>query len=360
MTSVSENSSATGKGRILAVDDTPESLKLLTDILTEEGYQVRSAINGELAFYSAVAKPPELVLLDIRMPGIDGFEVCRRFKAHPKICETPIIFVSASSDTDDKVLGFGLGAVDFVAKPFQQAELLARVRTHLELGRLRNTLEALVNERTEELLKSENKLRATLVDFVASIAATIEMRDPYTAGHQRRVASLAVAIARKMGFPEDKVESIGLASLVHDCGKLRVPTEILCNPGRLSEIESKFVQMHPEIGYEILKTIDFPWPLAQMVLQHHERPDGSGYPHGLKAGQILPEASVISVADVAEAMISHRPYRAALGLELAMAEIKAGRGTHFAPDAADACLQLLSEHGISLLTRGVELTGRAG
>jgi putative nucleotidyltransferase with HDIG domain len=333
----------TNKGRILAVDDTPASLKLLSDILNEEGYEVRAAINGELALRAATNNPPELVLLDIRMPGMDGFEVCRQLKAHPKTCGVPVIFVSAISETGEKVQGFELGAVDFVTKPYQREELLARVRTHLEVNRLRNHLEELVEERTRELKDS-------LLDFVTAIAATIEVRDPYTAGHQRRVAHLATAIAKELRLTEDQIVGLKLASVVHDIGKIRVPAEILSKPGRLDELEFNLIKRHPVTGHEILKSINFPWPIAEAVLQHHERLDGSGYPSGLKGEEILYEAKIVAVADVVEAMVSHRPYRAGLGVDAAMEEITANKGTRYDPLVVDVCLKLFREQNYTFPT----------
>lgn len=329
------------KGRILAVDDTPASLKLLSDILNEQGYEVRAAINGELALHSAINNPPELVLLDIRMPGMDGFEVCRQLKAHPKTCDIPVIFVSAVSETGEKVQGFELGAVDFVTKPYQREELLARVRTHLEVDRLRNHLEELVQERTREL-------RDNLLDFVTAIGATIEVRDPYTAGHQRRVAHLATAIARELQLTENQIIGLRLASVVHDIGKIKVPAEILSKPGRLDEIEFDLIKRHPVTGHEILKSINFPWPIAEAVLQHHERLDGSGYPSGLKDEEILPEAKIVAVADVVEAMVSHRPYRAGLGVDAAMEEITRNRGVIYDALVVDVCVKLFREQGYTL------------
>lgn len=326
------------KGKILAVDDTPASLKLLSDILNAEGYEVRAAINGELALHSAINNPPELVLLDIRMPEMDGFEVCRQLKAHPKTRDVPVIFVSAISETGEKVQGFELGAVDFVTKPYQREELLARVRTHLEVDRLRNHLEDLVEERTREL-------RDNLLDFVTAIGATIEVRDPYTAGHQRRVAHLATAIAKELQLTEDQIVGLKLASVVHDIGKIRVPAEILSKPGRLDELEFNLIKRHPVTGHEILKSINFPWPIAEAVLQHHERLDGSGYPRGLKDEEILHEAKIVAVADVVEAMVSHRPYRAGLGVDAAMEEITSNRGTMYDPLVVDVCLKLFREQG---------------
>lgn len=335
------------RGKILAVDDTPASLKLLSGILADEGYDVRSAISGDLALRSAIDNPPELMLLDIRMPGMDGFEVCRQLKAQPTTCEVPVIFVSAVLDTDEKVQGFELGAVDFVTKPYQRDELLARVRTHLEVGRLRNHLEELVEERTRELRESEMKHRASLIDFITAIAATVEMRDPYTAGHQRRVANLASAIAHELLLKEDQIEGLYLASVVHDIGKIRTPAEILCKPGKLDEVEYSLIKKHSETGYEILRSIDFPWPIAKAVLQHHERVGGQGYPRGLKGDDILLEARILAVADVVEAMISHRPYRPGLGVNTALLEIMKYREILYDPRVVDACLHLFREKGFA-------------
>ena len=333
----------TDKGKILVVDDTSASLRLLTDILKEEGYEVRSAISGELALRAATSNPPDLVLLDIRMPGMDGYEVCQRLKAEPTTRDVPVIFVSAVSETDEKVRGFALGAVDFVTKPYQRDELMARVRTHLELHRLRNHLEDLVAERTTELKQSEKQLRTSLLDSITALAAMVEMRDPYTAGHQRRVAQLAIAIAHELQLPQEQVEGVHLAGVVHDVGKIRIPAEILSKPGKLSALEFSLIQEHSQNGYEILKSIAFPWPIAQIVQQHHERLDGSGYPQGLKGDQIMLEARIVAVADVVEAMSSHRPYRAALGINSALKEIERGRGTVYDAAVVDACLRLFAE-----------------
>lgn len=339
----------TDKAKILAVDDTPASLRLLTDILTAEGYAVRSAISGELALRAAASSPPELVLLDIRMPDMDGYEVCRRLKAQPATRDAPVIFVSAVLETSEKVKGFELGAVDFVTKPYQRDELLARVRTHLELIHLRNHLEDLVEERTAALRESEKKLRTNLLDSITALAATVEMRDPYTAGHQRRVSQLAVAIAKELRLPAGQVEGIHLAGVVHDVGKIRVPAEILAKPGKLTELEFGLIKEHPQNGYEILHTIDFPWPIAKIVLQHHERLDGSGYPQALKSGQILLEAKILAVADSVEAMSSHRPYRPGLGIDAALTEIELHKDAQFDLAAADACLKLFRERSFKFL-----------
>lgn len=187
------------------------------------------------------------------------------------------------------------------------------------------------------------QLQDNLEDTVHAIATIVEMRDPYTSGHQVRVANLAAAIAKQMGLPDGQVHAIHLAGVVHDLGKIQVPSEILSKPGKLTDIEFSLIKTHPQAGYDILKGINFPWPIALMVLQHHERLDGSGYPQGLKGDQIILEARILSVADIVEAMSSHRPYRAGLGIEVALATISAQRGSYFDPQVVDVCLTLFRE-----------------
>jgi putative two-component system response regulator len=338
-----------GKGGILAVDDNPSSLRLLNDLLSAEGYKVRSAINGELALTAATAEPPELILLDASMPGLDGFEVCRRLKLLPNLREVPVIFVSAISEIPEKLKGFEIGAVDYVTKPFQREELLARVRTHLELHRLRNQLEERVEERTTSLIESKRQLKQTLLESVSAVAAMVEMRDPYTAGHQQRVSQIAEAIAREMQLPQQQIEGIVLAAVIHDVGKISIPTEFLSKPGNLNDVEYSLIQEHPKSGFEILKGIDYPWPIATIVLQHHERIDGTGYPYGLQGDDILLEARIIAVADVIEAMASHRPYRPSLGIDTALEEIEVNSGVKYDAEAAGCALRLFRDQGFELI-----------
>jgi PAS domain S-box-containing protein/putative nucleotidyltransferase with HDIG domain len=191
------------------------------------------------------------------------------------------------------------------------------------------------------------KLRASLETTIGAIAATLEIRDPYTAGHERRVAELATAIAREMGLPQAQVEGIHFGALIHDLGKIKVPAEILSKPSVLTRLEFEMVKEHAQSGYDILKGIEFPWPVAEMALEHHERVDGSGYPRGLKGCEMKIESRILAVADVVEAMASHRPYRPALGIELALAEIMAHRGTLYDTDAVNACVRLYKEKGFT-------------
>ncbi|HOO63095.1 MAG TPA: HD domain-containing phosphohydrolase, partial [Synergistaceae bacterium] len=198
-------------------------------------------------------------------------------------------------------------------------------------------------EHAEHLLVETNeKLRDTVDGIVISMAKVVETRDPYTAGHQERVAQLAVAIAREMKLPEERIRGVAVAAVLHDLGKIDVPAEILSKPSKLKEKEYSLIQDHCLAGYEILKNVDFPWPVAQAVLQHHERMDGSGYPCGLSGEQILLESRILAVADVVEAMSSHRPYRPSLGLEAGLKEVSLHRKVRFDADVVDACLNLFT------------------
>lgn len=185
-------------------------------------------------------------------------------------------------------------------------------------------------------------LKKTIDGTILTIASTVEMRDPYTAGHQTRVANLAAAIAREMNLSHDQIESIHMAGIIHDLGKINVPAEILSKPGKISELEFEIIKTHPQIGYDLLKKIEFPWPIAQIVLQHHEKMDGSGYPHGLKGEEIMIEARILCVADIVEAMSSHRPYRPSMGIDAALAQIKKDRGILLDPQVVDVCLNLFA------------------
>ncbi|MDH3347734.1 MAG: CBS domain-containing protein [Desulfobulbaceae bacterium] len=244
-------------------------------------------------------------------------------------------------DKEQNLLGFFLMLHD----------VTARKLTEQALQKANDELEQRVEERTQELGKSMHSA-------IEAIALTVEMRDPYTSGHQRRVADLAAAIARKLGMSKEQVEGVCMAGLLHDIGKIRVPTGILCHPGELSDAEFAIIKPHPEIGSNILKGISFPWPLADIVLQHHERIDGSGYPRGLKNREIHVKAKILAVADVMEALSSHRPYRPALGIPCGLDEIRLNRGRLYDPDPVDACLELFVEDGYKFPSHCIQQTNR--
>ncbi|MES9888360.1 MAG: HD domain-containing phosphohydrolase, partial [Candidatus Sedimenticola sp. 6PFRAG1] len=289
-----------GKQTLLLVDDVPENIDVLREILAED-YDLKIALDGKTALEVVRSDPmPDLILLDIMMPDMNGYEVCRQLKEYPETSSIPVIFISAKNEVEDERQGLIIGAVDYIRKPFSPSIVAARVRVHLELYMMREHLESLVDERTL-------RLQRNLEQTISAMARTVEKKDPYTAGHQERVSELAVEIAREMDLDEEKVQALRLAGTVHDLGKIYVPSEILNRPGKLADYEFNVIKTHPVVGYEIIKDIDFPWPIAQMVRQHHERMDGSGYPDGLSNDEILLEARIMAVADVVEAMFSHRP-----------------------------------------------------
>jgi putative nucleotidyltransferase with HDIG domain len=225
----------------------------------------------------------------------------------------------------------------------EEEYLLIEVANDIAFGLHNIELEEKDKLSEQKLRQSYQRLQKTMEGAINTIAKIVETKDPYTSGHQQRVSKLAETIARKMKLPQEKIEGISVSSLVHDVGKISVPAEILNKPIKLTEIEFNLIKDHSQVGYDILKSIEFPWPIEKIVLQHHERLDGSGYPQGLKGEDIIIEARIIGVADVVEAMSSHRPYRPALGIDAALEEIIQNKGTLYDPKAVDICLKLFKE-----------------
>jgi len=332
----------TGKPLVLIVDDNPTNIDLLVNTL-EDDFQLGIAINGPKALDYVEKYLPDLILLDIMMPGMDGYEVCTRLKSVTRTKDVPVIFITAMSEVGDKTQGFELGAVDYITKPFHTMEVKARVQTHLSLKKMREELSdqnVILEQRVEE---KTAELQEMLKAIVRAMAMMVEVRDPYTAGHQHRVAQLACAIAKKMGLSNDQINAIRFAGILHDIGKIRIPTSILTRSGKLLDAEFDMIRIHPEVGYDLLKNIPSPWPFAQIVLQHHELLDGSGYPKHLTSDQIMQESKILTVADVTEAQSSYRPYRPALGIDFALEDIQKNRGKLYDPDAVDACLELFQQ-----------------
>ena len=327
---------------VLIVDDNATNIDLLVNTLKDEN-RLGIAKNGPNAIAYALKHKPDLILLDIMMPEMDGYAVCQRLKGDNRTADIPVIFITAMTETVNKTRGFELGAVDYITKPFHAAEVKARVRTHLSLSEMRQELAShnlLLEQKVEQKTK---EIRDILTASIHSMALMAEIRDPYTAGHQQRVAQLACAIAGKMGLAADAIEGLRFAGILHDVGKIRIPVSILSRSGKLLDAEYQMLRIHPLVSYEILKSIPFPWPVAQTVLQHHERIDGSGYPHGLLGDQILPEAKILAVADVTEANSSFRPYRPAHGIEAALDRLNQQKGVKYDADVVTACLALFQE-----------------
>jgi putative two-component system response regulator len=331
---------------VLIVDDNPTNIDLLVNTLKSE-YRLGIAKNGLKAIEYAAKQKPDLVLLDIMMPEINGYEVCARLKKRPETASIPVIFITAMNETANKTRGFELGAVDYITKPFHAAEVSARVRTHLSLQEMQRQLEShnlLLEDKVEQ---KTAELREMLNASIRSMALMVEIRDPYTAGHQQRVAQLACAIAEKMGLAPTVIDGLRIAGTLHDLGKIRIPVSILSRPGKLLGAELEMIKIHPQVSFDILKNIPFPWPIAQIVLQHHERLDGSGYPQGLAGDDILLESRILAVADVTEATSSFRPYRPARGIEAALMKISQNKGTRYDAAAVSACQALFAEDGFT-------------
>ena len=487
--------------KILIVDDEDQNLYLLESLLKGSGYQVVSARNGVEALERLKQESIDMIISDILMPKMDGFQFCRECKGDDKLRMIPFVFYTAAyTEKKDEEFALSLGAEKFIIKPIEPNVFLTtlegvikeytkgvvvapkrpireetvylsvyneRLVRQLEKKMLnlekankalkeseqkyrelvdnandaviviettgylsfvnpkfcemmgytmeeakklhfsklvhpedlaivtenfkktlsreevpRNyefraltklgkaiyvdhnftviereggavKIQAVVRDVTErkraeeELQESFEKIQKTMRGAIHAIGLIVEVRDPYTAGHQRRVTSLATAIAKEMGLSKDRIDGILLAGAIHDIGKISVPAEILSKPGRISDIEFSIIKTHPQVAHDILRTIEFPWAIGPIILQHHERIDGSGYPSGLSGEDIMLEARILGLADVIEAMASHRPYRPALGIDKALEEISQNKDILYDPNVVDACLKLFAEKGFT-------------
>lgn len=344
-------SKTSGKARILIVDDEKCIRLSFQAILRNEGYAADVAEDADRAQAMLLNSDYDVVVTDIVLPGVSGVELLKaiRFAAPPDV---QVIMVTGDPTMETAADAVRSGACDYLIKPVGKDAMLRSVATaahikqiHDEKRRLeadnrryQANLEELVGKRTDEL-------RLALNGFVRAMAAAVESRDPYTAGHQQRVADLSRRLAQEMALPEEKVLAVYYAGLIHDLGKISIPAEILSTPAKLSRAAMDIIREHPATAYEILKDIPFSWPIAEIIRQHHERQNGTGYPRGLSGEAISLEARILAVADVVEAMASHRPYRPALGMDAALEEIIGKRDTVYDARAVDACVRLFREQG---------------
>ena len=341
------------KPRIMIVDDEEPIRRLLGSMLKMNGDTCTLAADAKEARAFIKDQKFDLILCDVTMPGESGIDFIRYVLfEYP---ETAAIMVTAVDDPDVAEAALEIGAYGYIIKPFESNEVMINVsnalrrrKLEIENRRHRNNLEKLVFERTEKLKNTMNDLQKAIDGIIEAMGLTVEIRDPYTAGHQKRVAEVAHAIAIEKGLSKHKTEGVRMAGVIHDIGKMAVPAEILSKPGKITEHEFEIIKSHPEVGYNILKKIDFPWPIAQIVYQHHERMDGSGYPQGLSGKEILLEARIMAVADVVEAMASHRPYRPALGIDMALEEIEKNKDEIYDSEVVDACLRIFKEEKFKL------------
>ena len=329
----------------MVVDDNPANLKLLEDMLRQQGCEVRSFPRGRLALAAATRNPPDLILLDINMPEMSGYEVCERLKRSEKASNIPVIFLSALNETQDKVKAFQSGGVDYISKPFQFEEVRARVEIHLKLHELQQALtlkndhlEELVSQRTRQLRAAFQQIELTYEETVHALGGALDLRDNETGDHSERVTRYSLEMARFMVSDEKELKQITLGARLHDIGKIGVPDSILLKPGKLTADETATMRKHVRIGYNMISQISFLWSAAQIVLTHHECYDGSGYPQGLIGKEIPLGARIFSVADTLDAMRSDRPYRAALPFQTAKEEIIRCSGSQFDPDVVKVFL----------------------
>ncbi len=344
--------------RIMIVDDTPANLRLLNDLLSIQGYKVFAFPSGEKALNAARQHPPDLILLDINMPQMNGYEVCTALKADRRLMQIPVIFISALDETLDKVHAFKLGGVDYVNKPFQIDELLARVETHLKVHSLQAEL-ASININLEERVRTQVKeIAESQMATIIALANLAESRDGNTGLHLHRVQTLTRMLAGHLGRKEeyasaispDFVNNIYFASVMHDIGKVGIPDQILFKPGPLTADEFEVMKTHSTIGSDTLQSVyeqysknDFIKMGIAVARHHHERWDGDGYPDHLSGDAIPLSARIMSLVDVYDALRSQRCYKKAVTAAEAREIIIGGRGSQFEPGIVDAFLEIESD-----------------
>ncbi len=344
---------------VLCIDDDPTILELLGDYLEALGYETLRAPNGEKGLELARQHLPDLILLDVMMPGLSGFEVCRELKKDSTTRDIPVVMVTALGEIEDRVQALEAGADDFLTKPVALPELKARVKSLLEVKAYRDHLkrhkEALEKEvalKTQELQKAfealrkaHQKIKDLSLEVILRLSRAAEYRDEHTGEHIRRMAHYSALVARKLGLNEEAVESILYAAPLHDIGKIGIPDQILLKPGPLDEKEWEIMKKHTEIGAEILRGTQSGFvKVGEIVaLYHHERWDGQGYPRGLKGTEIPLAARIVAVADVFDALTSDRPYRKAFSVEEAFQIIEEGLGSQFDPQVGKAFLESRKE-----------------
>jgi putative two-component system response regulator len=324
--------------KILIVDDEPAARAALGLLLRREGFEVHEASDGPAAIAECASFRPDLILLDIVMRGMDGFEVCRHIKATPETRLTPVVLITGLSATEDRIMGINAGADDFLSKPIDLNELLARTRSLLRL-----------KQYTDELENAEAVL--------LSLAYSIEARDPYTHGHCERLAEMSARMGEILGVPEEHIKALRRAGIVHDIGKVVVPDSILLKPGPLTSEEITVMKKHPVVGERIcapLKTFRLVLPI---IRHHHEKHDGTGYPDGLHGDEIPLTARILQISDVYDALTTDRPYKVAFTSEVALdlMEEEAGRGW-WDPELFEAFREMMRQHQNELASENFRKT----
>lgn len=328
---------------ILVVDDDTSNLKMANRILSQEKMRVSCLKSGEDAIKFLQENRPDLILLDIHMPGMDGFETIAAIRENKATADIPVIFLTADDDTGTETKGLKAGAMDFIKKPFVPEVLLLRVRHTIDLIRLQTDLSYEVKKKTDEVMAQHEKLERISMQIVKTLSGAIDAKDTYTNGHSTRVAEYSREIARRAGLSKEAQDNIYMMGLLHDVGKIGIPDAIINKPAKLTEEEYSVIQNHPVMGAKILKNItEFP-KLSTGARWHHERYDGKGYPDGISGEDIPLEARIIAIADAYDAMSSRRSYRDVLSQTQVRAEVQKGKGTQFDPVFAEIMLSMIDE-----------------
>lgn len=323
---------------ILIVDDNAANRDTLEALLTSLGHELRFAQSGEEALKKAIALPPDLILLDVNMPGMDGFEVCEKLRADSKLASVPIVITTSLDDKKSKMRGIEVGADDFITKPIDGMEIRARVKMILRLNRYRKSL-----RQQDEIQRAHNELQDAYEETLKGWVRALDARDTETELHSRRVTLLTKSVAGQAGIADQDLEDVRRGALLHDIGKIAVPDHILRKPGPLTDAEWVIMRTHPKAAYDILKPIKHLANSLDIPYCHHERWDGAGYPRGLKGDAIPLSARIFAVIDVWDALLSDRPYRKAWEREKVIEHIQENSGTHFDPVLADLFLKMMSQ-----------------
>ena len=329
---------------ILVVDDTETNIDVLLDILSDQ-YDVSVALDGESALEIALEDKPDIILLDIMMPGMDGYEVCRRLKRQEETNDIPVIFITAKSEVADEAKGFDLGAVDYIAKPISPPIVKARIKTHVQLKLAQEAVENQNHILEEKVQQRTSELRETQVDIIRKLCRAAEFRDNETGLHVIRMSHYSQIIGTAYGMDNESATLLLNASPMHDVGKIGIPDSVLLKPGKLTDEEFNIIQTHPEIGAEIIGKNDS--PLLKMAFQiaytHHEKWNGRGYPQGLKGADIPLVGRIAAIADVFDALTTKRPYKEPWPTEKAVNLIQQESGKHFDPDLVQPFMKSLDE-----------------
>lgn len=326
--------------RILVVDDSTTILRFVEGIL-QDSYKLALVKSGELALAYLKENPVDLVLLDIFMPVMDGFETFQKIKELDTNRDVPVVFFTSGVDAENEIKALSMGAKDFVRKPFIPQVMKNRISNILELDELTKNLEKKVEQKTRQVEQLS-------FEIIATIASMIEAKDSYTKGHSMRVAEYSAILATTLGWKEEAVQNLRYIALLHDIGKVGIPDRVLNKPGKLTETEFSIIKSHTTIGGEILKDIETISYVDAGAKFHHERFDGTGYPSGMAGTGIPTVARIISIADAYDAMNSKRVYRDALPPEIIRSELVNGRGTQFDPDLLDVFLKLFEEGKLNI------------